>query len=172
MRRPVPNQVPTPRPALPPGPGQAAAITTEAEATAVMLEIRKLMVELCEIVEEETALVRAGRLSSAGKVADRKTDLARRFMTSATRVRASANYLARATPHLFNALRQQHEQFRAKLQVNLTVLATARAVSESILRGVSDELAKRSTVQTYGASGRHQAPARRPTTPIAVSRSL
>jgi hypothetical protein len=151
---------------------QAPAITSEAEATAVMIEIRNLMIELCDIVEEETALVRVGRLTSAGKVAERKSELARSFMNHASRVRASARYLARATPQLLDALRQQHEQFRAKLQVNLTVLATARAVSESILRGVSDELARRSTVQTYGAGGRRLTQARRPATPIALSRSL
>jgi hypothetical protein len=170
MRQPAatPNRLPAPGQT----PGQMTAIATEAEATAVMVEIRNLMVELCDIVEEETALVRAGRLTSAGKVAERKSELARAFINNASRVRASAHYLAGKTPKLLNALRQQHEQFRAKLQINLTVLATARAVSESILRGVSDELARRSTVQTYGASGRHQTQARRPSTPIAVSRSL
>jgi hypothetical protein len=159
-------------PAQPQAQAPALAIASEPEATAVMIEMRKLMTELCDIVETETALVRAGRLTSAGKAAERKSDLARAFMNNASRVRASARYLARATPQLFDALRQQHEQFRGKLQVNLTVLATARAVSEGILRGVSDELARRSTVQTYGASGRHHVQARRPATPIAISRSL
>jgi hypothetical protein len=148
------------------------AIASKAEATAVMIEIRNLMIELCEIVEEETALVRAGRLTSAARVADRKSELARAFMHHASRMRASTRHLARATPQLRDALRQQHEQFRAKLQINLTVLATARAVSEGILRGVSNEMARRSTVQTYGASGRHHIQTRRPTTPIALSRSL
>jgi len=148
------------------------AIASKAEATAVMIEIRNLMVELCEIVEEETALVRAGRLTSAGKMAERKSELARAFMNYAARVRASARYLANTTPQTFDALRQQHEQFRAKLQINLTVLATARAVSEGILRGVSNELARRSTVQTYGASGRRLTQDRRAPPPIALSRSL
>ena len=38
--------------------------------------------------------------------------------------------------------------------MNLTVLATAHAVSESIMRGVSAELARKATPQAYGASGR------------------
>jgi hypothetical protein len=67
----APPQAPTP------------AIASKAEATAVMIEIRDLMVELCEIVEEETALVRAGRLTSAGKMAERKSELARAFMDHA-----------------------------------------------------------------------------------------
>ena len=160
LQSPVPPQAPTP------------AIASKAEATAAMIEIRNLMTELCEIVDEETALVRAGRLTSAGKMAERKSELARAFMNHAARLRASARYLANTTPRLFDDLRQQHEQFRAKLQINLTVLATARAVSEGILRGVSTELARRSTVQTYGASGRRLAQDRRAPPPIALSRSL
>jgi hypothetical protein len=151
---------------------QPPAIATKAEATAVMIEIRNLMIELCEIVEEETALVRSGRLTSASKVAERKSELARAFMNYEARVRASARYLANTTPRLLDELRQQHERFRAKLQINLTVLATARAVSEGILRGVSNELARRSTVQTYGASGRRLTQDRRAPPPIALSRSL
>jgi hypothetical protein len=147
-------------------------IASEAEACAVIGEISKLMIELCEIVEQETALVRSGRLTSAAKVAQRKGDLARTFMALATRVRASTPFLAQQTPKLLDALRAQHDQFRTRLQINLTVLATARAVSEGILRGVSTELARRSTVQTYGASGRRLAPNRRDGPPIALNRSL
>jgi hypothetical protein len=149
-----------------------AAIASEGEAAAVMAEIGKLMAELCDIVEEETTLVRCGRLTSATKVAQRKAELARAFVDHASRVRASTRFLARATPKLLDALRRQHEQFRTKLQINLTVLATARAVSEGILRGVANELARRSSVQTYGASGRQQVTGRRAAAPIALSRSL
>jgi hypothetical protein len=151
---------------------QISPIAAETEATAVLIEIRNQMIELAQIVEQETELVRAGRVAAAAKVAQRKGELARAFMGNASRVRASSRYLARTAPQLFDALRQHHEQFRAKLQINLTVLATARAVSEGILRGVSNELARRSTVQTYGASGSRQTQARRPATPIALSRSL
>jgi hypothetical protein len=147
-------------------------ITSETEAAAVLSEIRRLMNELCDIVEEETALVRAGHLTAAAKIAERKSELAGAFMARAARVQANVRYLARATPKLLDELRTQHEEFRAKLQINLTVLATARAVSEGILRGVSNELARRLSVNTYGASGRREDPAGRAAIPIAVSRRL
>lgn len=148
------------------------AAVSATEAAAVMIEISKLMTELCEIVEAETDLVRAGRVAAAAKAAERKGELARAFMRNAARMHAGGGYLASAAPALLDALRRQHEHLCAKLHVNLTVLATARAVSEGILRGVSNQLAKRSTVQTYGASGRHHITAVHPAVPIAVSRSL
>ena len=156
--------------AAPPLPTPTFAGT--AEAAAAIIELGKLMTELCEIVETETDLVRAGRVAATAKVAERKSDLARALMRNVAQMHAGTGDLGRAAPPLLDALRRQHEQLCTKLQVNLTVLATARAVSEGILRGVSNELAKRSTVQTYGASGRRDMQARRPATPIAVSRSL
>ena len=67
---------------------------------------------------------------------------------------------------------RHHNDFRALLQINLTVLATAHAVSEGIVRGVSGELARKAAPQTYGASGRANAPDPRNATPLAVSRVL
>jgi hypothetical protein len=58
------------------------------------------------------------------------------------------------------------------LQVNLTVLATAHAVSESIVRGVSREMQRRNMPNTYTSTGRRAVPGARHLTPMAVSRSL
>jgi hypothetical protein len=69
-------------------------------------------------------------------------------------------------------LRARHDRFQSLLQTNLTVLATAHAVSEGIIRGVSGELARKRTPSTYGASGRANAPNARAAQPMAVSRSL
>jgi hypothetical protein len=58
------------------------------------------------------------------------------------------------------------------LQVNLTVLATAHAVSESVVRGVNAEIQKRNVPNTYTAAGRRATPGPRHITPLTVSRSL
>ena len=56
------------------------------------------------------------------------------------------------------------------LQINLTVLATAHAVSESIVRGVNAEIQRRNIPNTYTAAGRRATPGPRHMTPLAVSR--
>ena len=61
---------------------------------------------------------------------------------------------------------------QALLQINLTVLATAHAVSESIMRGVSQELARKATPQGYGASGKAAAPTVSGQQPLTLSRVL
>ena len=69
-------------------------------------------------------------------------------------------------------MRKRHDAFRALLQTNLTVLATAHAVSEGIIRGVSGELARKQAPSTYGASGRTNTPGPKASQPLAVSRTL
>ena len=104
---------------------QPAPIATAAEADALVAHFTEVMDRLVGIVQQETELVRAGRLTKAGL-----------------------------------------------LQLNLTVLATAQAVSEGIVRGVSGEMARKSAPQTYGASGRANVPGRNLAAPLAVSRVL
>jgi hypothetical protein len=80
--------------------------------------------------------------------------------------------MAQAMPDALEALRRRHDAFRSLLQTNLTVLATAHAVSEGIVRGVSGEIARKSSPQSYGATGRANAPDPRATPPLALSRML
>ena len=62
--------------------------------------------------------------------------------------------LSKQVPDLLAALRKQHDTFNALLQINLTVLATAHAVSEGLIRGAHAEVARKNAPQTYGKSGR------------------
>jgi len=88
------------------------------------------------------------------------------------RLRASQPQLAGLVPDVMQRLIRRHDSFRALLQINLTILATAHAVSEGIVRGVSGELSRKASPQTYGATGRANSPDARAALPLAVSRSL
>jgi hypothetical protein len=146
-------------------------ITSVGEAEKVIGDLGRIMDALLSTVEEETTLVRAGKLSEAKHLAPAKAELAGNYLAATQRLKASRQFLSRALPEQLAELRRRHDSFHAVLQINLTVLATAHAVSEGIVRGVSDEFNRAQVPQTYGASGR--ATAARPKTrqPIAVSRS-
>jgi hypothetical protein len=149
-----------------------APIATAAEAEKLIAHFVEVMDALVAIVQEETELVRGGRLAQAAQLAPVKADLTQQYIAAALRLRASQTHLSRLMPDQLEALRRRHDEFRALLQVNLTVLATAHAVSEGIVRGVSGEMARKSAPQTYGASGRPNLPDRTAAAPIAVSRLL
>ena len=102
----------------------------------------------------------------------KKTELTRRYVNAVACLKASQKYLTQAVPELLTTLHRNHDVFRAMLQINLTVLATAHAVSESVIRGVNREVQRRNIPNTYTAAGRRAAPGPRHITPLAVSRSL
>jgi hypothetical protein len=147
-------------------------VESPAEAETLIKHLLDVMDALLGTVEEETELVRAGKLTEAAKLEPAKTDLSRMYIADTVRIRASQGYLSQAKPTLVDELRKRHDLFRALLQMNLTVLATAHAVSESIMRGVSTELARKATPQAYGASGRATAPAASSQQPLTLSRVL
>jgi hypothetical protein len=143
-----------------------------AEADSLIVHLMDVMDALLAIVTEETAQVRAGKLSAARKLEVSKTELSQLYVTGSARLQASQSYLAQMAPGILAAFRKRHELFQAVLQMNLTVLATAHAVSEGIIRGVSAELARKAMPAGYGASGRSALPQRHHAQPLALSRML
>ncbi len=159
----------------PPSRLQAAAIptaSTPAEVRKLAEDLMDAMSALLGIIERETELVRAGKIREAMAFEPNKSEASRRYVAAVTRIKASQQYLAKTVPDLLASLQRHHDTFRAMLQVNLTVLATAHAVSENIVRGVNAEIQRRNIPHTYGASGRRVNPTSRQLTPLAISRSL
>jgi len=139
------------------------------EADHALADLTGIMDRLAETIAEETARARAGRLRAAAELTESKLELARLYSTESQRMKAG---LAHARPDTLKALREKHAAFQSLLKTNLTVLATAHAVSEGIIRGVSGELARKRAPSTYGASGRASAPSTKTSPPLALSRTL
>ena len=149
-----------------------APVTTAAEAEELAAHYIDVMDTLIGVLQQETDLVRAGHLFQTAKLEQAKTELARLYIADTLRLRASQARFAQLLPGVMAELIRRHDRFRALLQINLTVLATAHAVSEGIVRGVSGEIARKSSPQTYGATGRASAPSRASAAPLALSRML
>ena len=158
--------------ARPTQPTLVRPITDQAEAQQVIGHLSDVMDALLALVEEETKLVRLGRLTEVARLAEKKTKLARLYLGDTSRLQASQAFLAKAAPGVLQVLRERHNTFRAMLQINLTVLATAHAVAEGIIRGVADEISRSAAPQVYGASGRQAVPPPRTAQPLAGSRVL
>jgi len=145
---------------------------TAAEARKLAASLMDVMSNLLGVIEQETELVRAGKLREAMTLGPKKTELSTRYVGVVGQFKASQKSLSQSVPELLKTLHRHHDTFRAMLQINLTVLATAHAVSESIVRGVNAEMQRRNIPNTYTAAGRRAAPGPRYMTPLSVSRSL
>ena len=155
-----------------PGPAAVPMVSTPLEARKLAEHLMEVMSALLSIIERETELVRAGKIREGMAFEPKKTELTRRYVNAVACLKASQKYLTQAAPELLTTLHRNHDVFRAMLQINLTVLATAHAVSESVIRGVNTEIQRRNIPNTYTAAGRRAAPGPRHITPLSVSRSL
>lgn len=153
-------------------PGASAPASTPAEARKIAEGMMRIMNSLLGIVERETELVRGGNVREAMALEAEKSDMSRQYVEAISQVTRSRDYLKKTTPELLTALHRHHDTFRAMLQVNLTVLATAHAVSEGIIRGVNGEMQRKNLPNGYTAGGQRAMPNQRHATPLSVSRSL
>ena len=147
-------------------------ICNASDAERAIASLEKIMDELEQTVTRETACVRAGRLREAMNLDDTKIKCARLYTAESEHVKAARIAIAKLMPEALDRLRRRHDAFQSLLRTNLTVLATAHAVSEGIIRGVSGELARKQAPSTYGASGRVQPPSSKASPPLAISRTL
>jgi hypothetical protein len=144
-------------------------IATEHEAEALIARIGDAMVALVKLCEEETRLMKGGKLTDAAGLTPEKTRLASEYLREVERFKANGAYIGKATPALLDELRKAHAAFRDIVAVNLRVVATAQSVAEGVVRGAAEDAASRAAPKAYGADG--TAPAKRGPRPLLVSRA-
>jgi len=146
-------------------------IQTVAEGAQLIAQLGELLETLLGVVEEETELVRKGRIVDVTRLEPKKAELAGQYYAATQRLKANTKFLSATLPDKVAELRHRHDVFRSLLQINLTVLATAHAVSEGIMRGVAGEMTRKAAPQTYGMSGRATVPAPNAARPVALVRT-
>jgi hypothetical protein len=145
---------------------------TIAEAEKAIDDLAALIEKLSGILQQETAWVHAGQMRKAAAIEPAKKELAGQLFAFGEQLRANAKFILQSVPARCAALHRLQDAFRAVLQKNMIVLATAHAVSEGIMRRLSGELARKTSPQVYGASGRTTAPNPKHGRPLAISRTL
>jgi hypothetical protein len=148
----------------------AQAIRNRDEAEMLLRRIGDSMVKLVQIFEQETKLIEAGQVSSAAKLTQEKADLAAIYLREIELLKSNSGFIGQTVPVLVDELRRAHQTFREILTHNLRVVATAQSVAEGIMRGASEEAARKSQPQGYGANGKSAAPGKGGR-PVMVSRA-
>lgn len=109
--------------------------------------------ELVTIMNQETTLLRAGRMREAGALTADKTRLAQDYVTFARSVQRQIGRLKLEAPGAVERLRGGHERLATQIADNLRVIATARSVTEDLLTDVAATLGQKARAKTYGATG-------------------
>ena len=141
-------------------------------AERLVAETLGVMRELEAVLGRESDHVRVGRLAEGLAEAPRKTALAGAYLQGLQAVKANAVALARFAPEGVAALREAHGRFTEAVAANQAVLATARAISEGLLRNLSTELTRSAEPKGYGGRPAPSPYGHRRSAPLVLSRSL
>ena len=148
-------------------------VVDAAGAARLAEETLAVMAALEAVIAAETAHVRAGRLREGLAEEARKGELSARYMQAVAALKANAVAMARFVPGEVARLKAAHQRFAGLIETNQTVLATARTVSEGLMRTISETLRRSATPEVYGSRrtsyGGHGAPR---SEPLVLSRNL
>ena len=158
---------PQPRPAQ-------IRVADRAGADALVGAVMDTMQALERVLAEESGHVRAGRLREGLAGSERKGELAGAYLQGLETAKANAVALARFAPAGVEALKAAHRRFAAAVETNQTVLATARTVSEGLIKSLADEIGRARTPTNYGTPSLSPSPYGRGARsgPLVFSRSL
>lgn len=150
---------------------QPMRIGSRTEAEQLVAGVLGIMADLEGLLEAETGHVRVGRFREGLAQEARKSEMAAAYIRGLEAVKGNAVALARLAPEALDRLKKAHLAFDKVVQANQVVLATARAVSETLVKGIADEMNRQARPQGYAPPG---AAATRATTsaPLVVSKQL
>jgi hypothetical protein len=147
-------------------------IASRADAEQLVSGVMSTMADLEAVLEAETSHVRVGRIRQGLSQEVRKSELSASYIQGLEAIKANAIALARFAPDALERLKAAHGRFGETVNTNQVVLATARAVSESLVKGIADEVNRTARPQGYGPAAAQ--PPRRPAAgaPLVLSRNL
>jgi len=147
-------------------------ITNRDDADKLIGGVLTVMGDLEAVLEAETAHVRVGRLREGLSQEAKKSELTASYIQGLEAVKANAIALARLAPEGLDRLKAAHARFGQVVETNQVVLATARAVSESLVKGIAEEMNRHSRAQSYAPPGPIPVGRPRSSEPLVVSKSL
>lgn len=126
------------------------------EALETGLQLERTFEALKDVLAQETAFAKKGKLRSAATLQSEKMKLTDSFLKLAERLRVHAGYFRSELPDLTAKLQKLHGAFCEEVHRNLTTLATAKALSETLIQEIID--AAKQSEQTAGYTAKGSAP--------------
>jgi hypothetical protein len=129
-------------------------ITSPEDATKFCDQLADTIDALISVLDEESRMVREAKLDDAAVVHARKSALAANYGERLNMLKSNAEAIRLHTMTGIEKLRSRQLGLESALQTNMTVLATARMVAETLIRGVQSDAAEANGgPTTYSATG-------------------
>ncbi|MEZ5876287.1 MAG: hypothetical protein R3D43_00240 [Tepidamorphaceae bacterium] len=125
------------------------------QASAFCDSLAETVDALIKVLDEESRLVRTAKLTDAAVLHAKKSALSAKYGGQLSVLKQNAGNMRDLTPEGVERLRGRQLALEEALQANMTVLATARTVSETLIRGIaSDASERKGGPSVYGADAR------------------
>ncbi len=108
---------------------------------------------LLDVMNQETVLLRAGRLKEASVLTPKKSQMSQDYVTLARAVKRETARLKSQAPVAVQNLKNRHESLATQMAENLRVLATARNVTQDLLSDVAKSVGNTQKPKTYNNGG-------------------
>lgn len=155
---------------------QALRISDRAGAQSLVSGVLASLEALEAVLARESGHIRVGRLREGLAETERKTGLSAAYLQGLEAIKANAIALARFAPEGIAALKAAHARFTQGVETNQAVLATARTVSEGLVKTLADEMNRARTPTVYGRPSQGPSPYGRSgvarSQPLVLSRNL
>ncbi|MGL5448082.1 MAG: hypothetical protein ACRDBL_12315 [Rhabdaerophilum sp.] len=145
-------------------------VTKPEEAETLVNSALSALDRLEPIIEQETELFRKGRVREALSLAMDKNEAAQLYTRCLELLKSNAIAIGRFQPSGLPSLKGRHESFAHLMNLNMAVVATARTVSEGLMRDLADTLSENSSPKTYLRGGNIQR--KLGTTPLSLSKAI
>ncbi|MTI19265.1 hypothetical protein E1162_18645 [Rhodobacteraceae bacterium RKSG542] len=147
------------------------AITTAAQAMQFCQRFETALTNLVTVINEETDILKRGELKSLSVVAPKKSAAIHTYMHGVRLAQKNAIALGNLAPQAVAQMREQHSTIRPILQKNLSVVATARSVTDTVVETVAKAVGSSMQTKTYSAGGMQNQP-QKGARGIAINRQL
>lgn len=122
--------------------------------TSRIADLVQITNRLSDLLEHESAVLRARKLAEMETVRADKLTLSAAYETNVRALRSQPEMLADATPELRRQLKAAFDRFEITLAANERGLRAAKEASDQVLRTIADEVARqRSENLAYSANG-------------------
>lgn len=142
-------------------------VSNPEEAQALVTSAVEALNHLEPLIDEETRLFKAGKAREALSLSMDKNEAAQVYTRCLEALKNNAIAIGRFQPAELDLLRSRHEEFSSKMALNMAVVATARTVSEGLLRDLADSIGQNASPKTYFKGGVTRKPG---TAPLSLSK--
>lgn len=144
-------------------------VTRAEDAEQLVASALDALDQLEPLIDDETRLFKAGKAREALALAVEKNRAAQAYTLCLETLKHNAIAIGRFQPPNLEELRSRHEGFSSKMALNMAVVATARTVSEGLLRDLADAVGQNASPKTYVRGGITR---KAGTAPLSISKAI